>query len=60
MEILAIYKKLYKFFGPQGWWPGDSRPEIIIGAILTQATNWKNVEKASGKHRRGQQFNCAP
>lgn len=41
-----IYKKLYKFYGPQGWWPGRSRLEIIIGAILTQNTSWSNVEKA--------------
>lgn len=32
--------------GPQGWWPGDSPLEIAIGAILTQNTNWNNVEKA--------------
>lgn len=41
-----IYKRLYSFYGPQGWWPGDTRLEIIVGAILTQATSWKNVEKA--------------
>lgn len=28
------------------WWPGDTKDEIIIGAILTQNTNWRNVEKA--------------
>lgn len=37
---------LYKRFGPQDWWPGDTPFEIIIGAILTQNTNWTNVEKA--------------
>ena len=37
---------LYKEYGPQGWWPGDSRLEYILGAILTQNTSWKNVEKA--------------
>ncbi|MDP8260277.1 MAG: endonuclease III domain-containing protein [Candidatus Gygaella obscura] len=40
------YKKLYKYFGPQHWWPADSPFEVIIGAILTQNTNWQNVEKA--------------
>ncbi len=44
--LLAIYKRLYKAYGPQGWWPGDSVPEIIAGAILTQNTAWTNVEKA--------------
>lgn len=41
-----IYSRLYRFYGPQGWWPGDTRLEIIVGAILTQNTAWVNVEKA--------------
>ena len=44
--IKKIYDILYTAYGPQDWWPGDSRLEIIIGAILTQAVSWKNVEKA--------------
>jgi endonuclease III related protein len=44
--LLQIYELLYKRYGPQYWWPGDSQFEIIIGAILTQNTNWQNVEKA--------------
>ncbi len=41
-----IYQLLFKRFGPQHWWPGDTQFEIITGAILTQNTNWTNVEKA--------------
>ena len=41
-----IYKKLYRCFGPQNWWPGDTPFEIAVGAVLTQNTNWGNVEKA--------------
>ncbi len=41
-----IYNSLYQHFGPQGWWPGDTPFEVIVGAILTQNTNWNNVEKA--------------
>ncbi|MFC1567031.1 endonuclease III domain-containing protein [bacterium] len=41
-----IYDILYDSFGPQKWWPADSKFEVIIGAILTQNTNWNNVEKA--------------
>ncbi len=26
------------------WWPADSDFEILVGAILTQNTTWKNVE----------------
>jgi endonuclease-3 related protein len=44
--LLDIYSKLYKSFGPQHWWPGDTPFEISVGAILTQNTNWTNVEKA--------------
>jgi endonuclease-3 related protein len=41
-----IYDKLYAAFGPQNWWPAESQFEVIVGAILTQNTAWKNVEKA--------------
>ncbi len=41
-----IYNTLFAHFGPQNWWPGDSPFEIAVGAILTQNTNWDNVEKA--------------
>jgi len=44
--LYSIYQKLYRAFGPQHWWPGDTPFEIAIGAILTQNTNWTNVEKA--------------
>ena len=47
-RIKNIYKLLYKEYGPQGWWPGDSQLECILGAILTQNTSWQNVEKAIG------------
>jgi endonuclease-3 related protein len=41
-----IYQLLFERFGPQHWWPGETQFEIIVGAILTQNTNWQNVEKA--------------
>jgi len=44
--IQEIYQILFNEFGPQHWWPGDSVFEIIVGAILTQNTNWSNVELA--------------
>lgn len=45
-RIKGFYYALYKRFGPQGWWPADTELECILGAILTQNTAWKNVEKA--------------
>ena len=44
--LTAIYTRLLKAFGPQQWWPAQTRFEVIVGAILTQNTNWGNVEKA--------------
>jgi len=44
--LLAIYEALHADHGPRGWWPGRTRLEIIVGAILTQNTAWGNVEKA--------------
>ncbi len=53
-KILSIYSALLLKYGEQGWWPisnknageRDRAFEISIGAILTQNTAWKNVEKA--------------
>ena len=44
--LQTIYRRLYSYFGPQSWWPATSPFEVIVGAILTQNTNWSNVEKA--------------
>ena len=46
--LTEIYNILHKTFGSQHWWPGDTPFEIAVGAILTQNTNWGNVEKAIG------------
>ena len=45
-KALQIYEQLFGAYGPQHWWPADSPFEVMVGAILTQNTNWKNVEKA--------------
>lgn len=45
-EPFQIYNKLNAHFGFLNWWPGDTKFEIFVGAILTQQTTWKNVEKA--------------
>jgi len=45
-ELNRIFAQLYSAFGAQHWWPADSVFEVIVGAILTQNTNWSNVEKA--------------
>ena len=44
--LLNIYRTLYRHYGPRHWWPGETPFEVIVGAILTQNTAWKNVERA--------------
>jgi len=46
LRIENIRQTLEKHYGALNWWPGDSPDEVAIGAILTQNTAWKNVEKA--------------
>ena len=45
-ELLTIYDTLLRFFGEQGWWPADTPFEVMVGAVLTQNTAWRNVERA--------------
>ena len=45
-KLRNIYNTLYSHYGPQNWWPGDSPFEVMVGAILTQNTNWDNVKRA--------------
>src|SRR4030067_1552325 len=42
----GVYRRLYAANGRQHWWPGGSRFEIMVGAVLTQNTAWTNVERA--------------
>jgi len=51
-RIAAYYRALLGRYGPQNWWPAQSRFEVIVGAYLTQNTNWSNVERAMANLRR--------
>lgn len=44
--LQETYQRLYQCYGPQGWWPGEGPLEVVLGAILTQAAAWRNVELA--------------
>jgi endonuclease III related protein len=50
--IRTYYRSLLMCYGPQNWWPAQSRFEVIAGAYLTQNTNWSNVERAMANLRR--------
>jgi endonuclease-3 related protein len=45
-RLMKVFELLSNHFGPQNWWPAETELEMIVGAVLTQNTNWKNVEKA--------------
>jgi len=51
-QLERYYRRLLKAYGPQHWWPADSRFEVMIGAILTQNTAWRNVERAVANLKR--------
>lgn len=51
-SVLRYYTALLRRYGPQNWWPAQSRFEVIVGAYLTQNTNWSNVERAMANLRR--------
>ncbi|MDR2124443.1 MAG: endonuclease III domain-containing protein [Desulfovibrio sp.] len=48
---MRLYDAASAHFGPCRWWPGDSPFEIAVGAVLTQNTAWRNVEKAIARLR---------
>ncbi len=45
-RLNEMFDLLIDQFGPQNWWPAETPFEVMVGAVLTQNTNWKNVEKA--------------
>lgn len=45
-ELDRYFMRLVAKLGPQGWWPAKTRLEVILGAILTQNTTWRNAARA--------------
>lgn len=41
-----MFSTMQHTLGDSNWWPAESPFEVMVGAVLTQNTNWKNVEKA--------------
>jgi len=49
-QVLRQYfDRMLRALGPQGWWPGRTRLEVIVGAILVQNTAWQNAALALRK-----------
>ena len=55
-DLKKVFETLLAAFGPQHWWPAEGPEEMIIGALLTQNTAWKNVEMALAGLRRNHQL----
>ncbi|HIJ20786.1 MAG TPA: endonuclease III domain-containing protein, partial [Deltaproteobacteria bacterium] len=51
-KLLRMFHLLLERFGTQDWWPAETELEVMVGAVLTQNTNWKNVEKAIANLKR--------
>lgn len=45
-KISRIISALDGLYCADEWWEADSAEEVMIGAILTQQTRWKNVKTA--------------
>ncbi|MFQ5710379.1 MAG: endonuclease III domain-containing protein [Candidatus Geothermarchaeales archaeon] len=44
-DVQTLYERLLRHFGAQGWWPAETRFEVMVGAILTQRTVWRNADR---------------
>jgi len=42
-DLIVIYERLIDVYDYHSWWPSQNSLEIILGAILTQNTNWDSV-----------------
>ena len=58
-KLRRYYDALYRTWGPQHWWPAETRFEVIVGAYLTQNTAWTNVERALANLRDAGLLNIA-
>lgn len=48
-KLREVFRRLRGAYGPQRWWPAETPFEVVVGAILTQAAAWTNVERAIGR-----------
>jgi endonuclease-3 related protein len=64
-RLLNLYETLLQYYGQQHWWPGETPFEVMVGAVLAQATAWKNAWRAivglkKGGHLSAQAIRCLP
>ena len=46
ITLSELYQIMHATAGPSGWWPANSKEEILLGAILVQNTNWQNAARS--------------
>jgi endonuclease-3 related protein len=46
MDLPRVVERLRDAFGDEEWWQADSPWEVMVGALLTQQTTWRSVERA--------------
>lgn len=56
--LMTLYRRLLDLYGEQSWWPADSPFEVAVGAVLTQNTNWVNVERAIDRLKAAGKLDC--
>ena len=49
-DIIKVHEHLFSLDllrnSPKYWWPSAGSFEVVVGAVLTQNTTWKNVERS--------------
>ena len=51
MDIERLLELLRGTYDVRDWWPSDSPFEVMVGAVLTQQTNWESVAKVLDRLR---------
>ena len=56
LTLYKLYQKMLREMGPTGWWPAESKAEIIIGAFMIQNPTQANAERAVANFRKHTAF----
>ena len=51
IDIRRLYQIMVAHCGEQNW-PAESKPEIVLGAILVQNTSWESAQKSLDQLRK--------
>lgn len=57
--LQQYYSRLLERLGRQAWWPARTRLEVVLGAVLTQNTTWRNAARALGRLRQARRLSLS-